>query len=86
MYAKRITVCISPAIGERLKRRARMNECSHSEVVRRALENYLGSISTRRTAYDLAVAAGLIGRLRGAPADLSSNRKYFNGFGKRGPP
>jgi len=60
-----------------------MNECSRSEVVRRALENHLGSISTRHTAYDLAVAAGLIGRLHGAPADLSVNRKYLKGLGKR---
>ncbi len=83
MHAKRITVSISPAIGERLKRRARMNECSRSEVVRYALENYLGSISTRRSAYDLAADAGLIGRLHGAPADLSVNRRHLNGFGKR---
>jgi len=83
MYAKRITVCISSTIGDRLKRRARMDECSRSEIVRCALENYLGSSSRGRSAYDLAVDAGLIGRLHGAPADLSSNRRYLNGFGKR---
>ena len=82
MSAKRITVCISPAIGERLKRQARMNDCSRSAVVRCALENYLDSISTCRSAYDLAVDAGLISHLHGTPTDLSVNRRYLNGFGK----
>jgi len=51
--------------------------------VRAALENYLDSASMRRSAYDLALDAGLIGRLHGAPADQSSNAKYLKGFGKR---
>jgi hypothetical protein len=34
------------------------------------------------SACDLAVAAGLIGCARGLPRDLSTNKRYFAGFGK----
>ena len=53
-----------------------------SELVREALESYLGQASVARSAFDLAREAGLIGCVRGAPRDLSTNPKHFKGFGK----
>lgn len=35
-----------------------------------------------RTAYDAALAAGVIGCERGGPKDLSTNPVYFEGFGE----
>jgi hypothetical protein len=40
---------------------------------------------TSRSAYELAVAAGLVGCIKGAPKDLSTNKQYFAGFGKSKP-
>ena len=37
---------------------------------------------TTRTAYELAEEAGLIGCVRRAPKDLSTNRHYIEDFGK----
>jgi hypothetical protein len=35
-----------------------------------------------RSAYELMDAAGLIGCIKGAPKDLSTNEQYFAGFGR----
>ena len=34
--------------------------------------------------YDAATRLGFIGSVKGGPADLSTNPKYMEGFGKRG--
>ena len=36
----------------------------------------------RKSAYDLAKELGLIGMLKDAPEDLSTNKDYFEGFGR----
>ena len=56
---------------------------SKSEVVRRAIVAY---INQRKTAAPfvsaLDQAGDLVGCFSGAPADLSSNPRYLDGFGK----
>jgi hypothetical protein len=49
--------------------------------VRIAVENYLGETVSTGSAYELADAAGLIGCVKHAPKDLSTNRRHFEGFG-----
>ncbi|MGA7376486.1 MAG: hypothetical protein WBW36_09085 [Candidatus Sulfotelmatobacter sp.] len=49
--------------------------------MRIALENYLRGESSTGSAYELADAAGLIGCVRRAPKDLSTNRRHFQDFG-----
>jgi hypothetical protein len=51
-------------------------------VVRAALEDYCEKHSTKPSAYDLFKAAGLIGCAKDLPADLSTNPKYMEGFGR----
>jgi len=82
MSSDRITLRISGQLGDRLRRRSQMKGQTESEVVREALENYLGQSDGERSAYELAQAAGLIGSLKRAPKDLSANARYFEGFGK----
>jgi len=82
MSSQRITIRISEALVKRLKKQAEMKRRSESALVREALENYLGEAPTSSSAYDLAREAGLIGCVRGLPADLSADRKHFEGFGK----
>lgn len=82
MASNRITVRIPPALTSRLRSRSRARGTTESVLIREALENYLGAKSSHRTAYELAEEAGIIGSVRNAPSDLSTNRRHFNGFGK----
>jgi len=59
-----------------------MTGAGESAVVRQALEEFLSKHREEKTAYDLALEAGLIGCAPGAPKDLSTNKRYFKGFGK----
>jgi predicted DNA-binding protein len=80
--SKRITIRISESLVRRLKKHASMKRRSESALVREALENYLGDAPTPSSAYEVARATGLIGCVSPGPSDLSTNRKYFEGFGK----
>ena len=52
---------------------------SESRVVQEALKTYLAKTTEQRSAYDLAKQIGLIGCVRRAPKDLSTNRRHFFG-------
>jgi metal-responsive CopG/Arc/MetJ family transcriptional regulator len=82
MSSNRITVRVPAALTSRLRSRSRAKGTTESEVIREALETYLGGESSHRTAYELAEEAGIIGSVRSAPRDLSTNRRHFGGFGK----
>jgi predicted DNA-binding protein len=81
MSSQRITVRVPATLGARLRNRSRVKGQTPSDLVRVALENYLGEQSGSGSAYELAEAAGLIGSVRRAPRDLSTNRRHFEGFG-----
>jgi metal-responsive CopG/Arc/MetJ family transcriptional regulator len=81
MASQRITVRVPATLGTRLRRSSRVSGQTPSDLVRVALENYLRSESSEGSAYKLADAAGLIGCVRRAPKDLSTNRRHFQGFG-----
>ena len=78
----RITVRVPQTLTARLRSRSRAKGTTESELVREALENYLGHSGGERSAYELAEQAGIIGCLRGAPGDLSTNPRHLRGFGK----
>jgi predicted DNA-binding protein len=82
MADHRITIRVPETLGTKLKGRALVQGRSESQVVREALETYLGQGTEPRPAYELAEEAGLIGCVRRAPKDLSTNPKHFEGFGK----
>jgi predicted DNA-binding protein len=82
MSSDRITVRVPQALTTRLRNRSRAKGTTESEVVREALESYLGGEPVGRTAYELAQEAGIVGFVRNAPPDLSTNRRHFKGFGK----
>lgn len=73
---------IEPHLQSGLRRRAALAQKSESEVVREALEAYLSNAPEGPSAYDLAVRAGVIGCVKSGPRDLSTNPKYFKGFGE----
>ncbi len=80
--SSRITVRIPEALTARLRSRSRAKGSTESELIREALENYLGRPNHERTAYELAEDAGIIGAIRDAPKDLSTARRHFKGFGR----
>jgi hypothetical protein len=79
-------------LGADLERRveelARINGVAPVDVVREALDEYVARRGNGmrpaegETLFDRAKRAGLIGCLNGAPADLSTNPKYMEGFGR----
>jgi hypothetical protein len=82
MASQRITVRVPKTLGSLLQDRSRAKGQTPSDIVRIALETYLIREGSQRSAYDLAEEAGLIGCVRRAPKDLSTNRRHFDGFGK----
>jgi metal-responsive CopG/Arc/MetJ family transcriptional regulator len=82
MSSARITVRVPQALTARLRTHSRAKGTTESEVVREALETYLGKTKKESSAYELADAAGIIGAARKLPKDLSTNPRHFKGFGR----
>lgn len=82
----RISVRIPEHLGERLRQKSQMKGAAESELVREALESYLTKQAGGASAYEAAVAVGVIGCARASrlPKDLSTNPKHFEGFGESG--
>jgi Arc/MetJ-type ribon-helix-helix transcriptional regulator len=55
---------------------------NESDIVREALHAYLRRRQQSESCLELARRHRLIGCARGLPADLSTNRKHFEGFGR----
>ena len=68
-------------IAKKLKDAARRNGTRESDLVRGAVERQLAVEDQSLTAYEHAKKAGLIGAVRRARRDLSTNPKHFDGFG-----
>jgi len=81
MKDNRISVRFSPEMRHRLQAAARRGGRRESDIVRDAVERQLASEERAQTAYELAKRAGLIGMVKGKIRDLSTNPKYFEGFG-----
>jgi hypothetical protein len=82
MVSNRITVRVSKKLESLLRDRSRAKGQTPSDLVRVALETYLARGGKTHSAYELAEEAGLIGCVRRAPKDVSTNRDQFEGFGK----
>jgi hypothetical protein len=81
MALDRITVRVPASLGARIRSKSRMRGQTPSDLVRLAVESYLGEPVSTGSAYELAKAAGLIGCVKNAPKDLSTNRRHMEGFG-----
>jgi hypothetical protein len=78
----KISVRVPRRIIKVIKDRSRETGDKESEIIREALEDYVVKKNAKKTAYQLALETGLIGCAKGLPSDLSTNKKYFKGFGK----
>jgi Arc/MetJ-type ribon-helix-helix transcriptional regulator len=77
----RITVRFPAGLRQQLKAAAERTGTRESDLVRAAVERQLAREDKALTAYDRARRAGLIGAVRGASRDLSTNPAHFDGFG-----
>ena len=82
MAADRISIRLNPELRRRLEKRAALQRATESEIVREAVEAYLQGGEGTVTCYDLALKAGIIGRIKQSATDMSTNRKHFRGFGR----
>ena len=81
MKDDRITVRFSLETRRRLRAAARRGGRRESDLVRDAVEAQLAREERALTAYEHAKRAGLIGVAKGKVRDVSTNPKYFDGFG-----
>jgi metal-responsive CopG/Arc/MetJ family transcriptional regulator len=79
---ERINVRVDPRLKQELESEAREKGVSPSDVVRQALEEHVRQRTPRETCYDLAQRLGILGSAQGLPADLSTNPKHMEGFGR----
>lgn len=82
MSDRRLSVRIDPKLHKLLRKRAKASGRSESEIVRSSLQKELGATKPRRTLYDALNESGYIGSISGGPPDLSTNKKYMEGFGE----
>jgi len=82
MASNRITVRIPERLTARLRSRSRAKGTTESDLVREALENYLGRTGAEHSAFEMAQMAGIIGVAKHGANDLSTNRRHLKGFGK----
>ncbi len=80
--APRISVRLPIKLADKLKREVSVRGESGSTIVRVALETYFDRNPANETCYAAAVRLGIIGSAKGLPRDLSTNKKYFKGFGE----
>lgn len=80
LTATRVSVRLTPALANKLQRQIATRRTTESALVREALESYFEQ--QPESCYDAFVRLGLAGSAKGLPGDLSTNRKYFKGFGK----
>ncbi len=78
---KNLTLKIPEFLENRLNKYARQMGLSRSEIVRRALIKYVAIDDKEISGSFLDLSQDLAGSIDG-PIDLSTNKKYFEGYGK----
>ncbi len=66
----------------RLEEESRARRTTKSRVVRECLERGLAEAKARTEASCYDLAQDLAGSLKGLPADIATNSKYLEGFGR----
>jgi metal-responsive CopG/Arc/MetJ family transcriptional regulator len=79
---ERINVRVEERLKQELENEARDKGFTRSEIVRQALEEHMRRRTPRITCRDLAERLGVLGSAKGLPADLSTNPKHMEGFGR----
>jgi predicted DNA-binding protein len=83
MASDRISIRIAPDLRQRIEEAASATGKPESDVVREALKQYFADRGNRDSCYEAARRAGVVGVVKKAPSDLSTNQKYLEGFGRK---
>jgi hypothetical protein len=78
MKSARVTV----RLPSDLRRKLKAAGTQESDLLRTAVERQLAAEDEALTGFELAKDAGIIGIVAETTRDLSTNRKYFDGFGE----
>ena len=79
--SERISIRIPQELQQGVERIVQATGKSESEIVRAALAEFCSRHEREPSCYDLAASAGILGCGSG-PADLSTNPKHMEGFGR----
>jgi len=79
---ERINVRVEGRLKQQLEAEAREKGVRPSDIVRQALEEHLRQRTPRPNCRELAEQLGVLGAAKGLPADLSTNPKHMEGFGR----
>lgn len=82
MAEERVTIRLDTELRGELQEFAHEQGKSESDVVREALRTHLARRKKKESALELARRIGFIGVIKGGPRDVSTNKKYFRGFGR----
>ena len=78
---KTVSFKLPESLHRRLSKAAKDRRVAQSDIMRRALENYLGQPNGRKRLTMRDLIGDLVGIGEG-PSDLATNPKYMEGFGK----
>lgn len=79
---KVLSVKVPEALDRRITAAVKRRGMRKSSAVREALERYLDETQEARRGSFVDLAGDLIGCVKDAPADLSSNPKHLKGYGR----
>jgi len=79
---KVLSVKVPEALDRRITAAVKRRRMQKSAVAREALERYLDETHEVRRGSFLDLAGDLIGCVKDAPADLSTNPKHLDGYGR----
>lgn len=80
---KTISVTLSKTLDAKLTSAAKQLGTTKSAIVRAAMTQYLARHPEPPPESIAALAKGLIGCVSGGPTDLSYNKKYLEGLGRK---
>jgi hypothetical protein len=81
MNTSRISVRVTRKLRSEIRKRAKATQKNEAELIREALEKEFQSPANQQSCFDVASKLGIIASIPDAPADLSTNPKYMEGFG-----
>lgn len=81
-----LTLKLPKTLDERLAAIAKLRRASKTMIVRQAVESYLTTLPNPDLSIPTPTVGELVGHLAGCldggPTDLSTNKKYMEGFGE----
>jgi len=79
---KVLSIKVPEAVDRRITAAMKRRGMRKSDMVREALERYLDEAHEARRGSFLDLAGDLVGCVKDAPADLSSNPRHLDGYGR----